>query len=547
LTERGRALEPAALATLRAGLRRARGKARLDLIVEAGEPAALVRGLPADELFFTIREIGLSDASELVRLASAQQFRTFLDLECWARDAVEPRRALPWLRAARAGALDDPRAAARWRGKLRALDPEMLALVLRGALRVHDLDEDPDPHLEREAILRTPDGRHVLEFLVDGAEYAAVRGIVDDLYAEEPLRATRLLASLRWELESELEESELRWRAGRLADLGYPSLEEALSWYARPPPHRPPRPGRPARPPGFWIDRVGSGSPLARAWARLPPEEQGRLELELVSAANATLVADAVDPGDLEAVRRSVESARALVEMGLDGEAAQDEERAAEVLRETSVKELFQRGFARILALRSRAERLFPRRGEGAHHGPALDPPLAEVVAALSQRRPAYFPGLEAPRAIWGTAAASSFEPRAFTSRRDVSRTEDALALAEELVALAGRLEIAPERAGEPRPSLVVLYLTALANERLGRGFSPTPIPAKDLPAAARALEGMDDPRLAAEGEPGEVLASMAGARAEELAPMREGAAPQPDLVTALLVSGQPAAGDLPS
>jgi hypothetical protein len=535
LTERDRAID---LAGIRAELGRVRGKARLALMLEAREPAALVRRLPADELYFTIREIGLSDASDLVRLASAEQFRAFLDLACWTGGEVEPQRALPWLRAARAGALDEPRAAARWRAKLHALDHEMLALVLRETLRVHDLGEDPDPHLESGSFLRTPDGRHVVEFLVGGAEYAAVRGIVDDLYAEDPFRATRLLSSLRWDLRSELQETELRWRTGRLADLGYPPLEEALSWYARPPSRPAPRPGTPARPPGFWLDRVGAGSLLARAWARLPPEARGRLELELVTAANAVLVADSVDPADLEAVRRSVETARAFVEMGLDEEAAHDEERAAEVLGETSVKALFQRGFGRVLGLRSRAERLLPGHGEDARPGLALDPPLAEAVAALSRRRPAYFPGLEAPRETWGTAAAGAFEPRGFTSERDVSRAADAVALAEGLLALAGGLEIAPERAeGSRRPSLVALYLTALANERLGRGFSPHPIAAEDLPAAARALERIEDPRLAAAGEPGIVLADMATARAAELAPLREGAAPRPELVTALVLS----------
>ena len=537
MTERPRhTLEPAALATIRADLRQATsGKARLALMLDAREPAALVRGLPPDELFFTIREIGLSDASELVRLASARQFRTFLDLACWTGRKIEPRRALPWLRAARAGPLDDPRAAARWRAKLRALDHGMLALVLRDALRVHDLDEDPDPYLERDSFLETPDGHYIVEFLVDGAEYASVRGIVDDLYAEHTLNATRLLSSLRWETTSELEETELRWRTARLADLGYPALEEALSWYARPPPRRASWPGAPARSPGFWMDRVGAGSLLARAWARLPPEEQGHLELELVTAANAVMVADAIDPGNLQAVRRSVETARAFVEMGLDEEAAHDEARAAEVLGETSVKALFQRGFGRVLGLRFRAEHLLGR-DEGALPAPSLDPPLSEAIAALSRRRPAYFPGLEAPRETWGTAAAGAFEPRGFLSEREVSRTADALALAEKLVALACRLKIVPERLEGPRPGLVALYLTALANERLGRRFSPRPIPAADLPAAARALERIDDPRLAAEGEPGEVLAGMAEARAAELAPLRDGAAPRPGLVSALIV-----------
>jgi hypothetical protein len=81
------------------------------------------------------------------------------------------------------------------------------------------------------------------------------------------------------------------------------------------------------------------------------------------------------------------------------------------------------------------------------------------------------------------------------------------------------------------------LYLTALANERLGRGFAPRPIAAAQVPAAARALGDLEDARLASRGEAGHLLASMARARAEELAHVRDGAGARLELVTALWVA----------
>jgi Family of unknown function (DUF6178) len=353
-------LSPAALAQARAGLAAARGRRRLDLILEERNPGALVRALPADELYLTISDIGLGDAVELVQLASAKQFRTFLDLACWTGDRVRPRSALPWLRAARIGSTDSPRAAARWKAKVEALDAEILALVLRDTLYVHDLEQDPDPRLTTDRFLRTPENRFLVEFLAEGAEYVAVRGLLDDLYAEDPFRASRLLSSIRWELPSELEETALRWRTGRLADLGYPSREEALSWFARPParPQAQAPAGPPARPAGFFLERIGAGSLLARAAATLGEDAREHLELELVTAANASLVADSVDPGDIEAVRSAVEASRALIEMGLEESAGSDDARAAEVLAATALKSLFQRGFARVLALKWRAEKL---------------------------------------------------------------------------------------------------------------------------------------------------------------------------------------------
>jgi hypothetical protein len=428
-------IDPAALARARADLATATGKRRLDLILEQRDPAALVRALPGDDLYFTIREIGLGDALELIHLASPAQFRTFLDLACWAGDRLDPRKALPWLRAARAGALASPRASARWRAKLAALDVEVLHLTLRETLLVHDLEQDPDPVIQGDRFMRTPEGKYVLEFRAEGVEYVAVRGIVDDLYAEDPFLATRLIASIRWDLPSELEESALRWRTARLADLGYPSLDEALSWFARSTTRSPPPAGTPARPPGFYLERFGTGSLLSSAARRLPPEAQEHLELELVTAANASLVADRVDPGDLESVRAAVVTGRAFVEMGLEEVAGRDEEKAAHVLATTAVKALFQRGFGRVLALKWRAERLLASGSAGTREKPSLDAPLGEMLSALARRRPLYFPGIELPREEWGTPMAAAFQPRGFLSSAEIARTAEALARAEEIVA----------------------------------------------------------------------------------------------------------------
>jgi len=425
--EADRRLELAELREARTALAAARGKARLDLILDAKDPQALVRALPADDLYLTIREIGLADAAPLVPLASAAQFKVFLDLDAWPRGGFDARRALPWLRAARSGAHLEPRAAARWARKLADLDPEILYLVLRATLRVTDLEQDPDPELTSDRFMRTPEDKFVVEFLVDGAEYAAVKGVLDDLYAEDPFKATRLLSALRWELPSELEETALRWRSGRLADLGHPALDEALSWFARPPRAHGEAPGTPSRPAGFWLAPLAGGTLLGRAGARLEPLDREALELQLVTAANAVLVADGVDPGDPERVREAFEAARATLELGLEKLAGSDEAAAAEVLATAPLKRIFQEGFGRALELRWRAERIVARAGgvEG------FEPPVREALEALLARRPRYFPGIEAPREEWGTPLAAAHEPRPFRTPGDLARTAAVLDEAE--------------------------------------------------------------------------------------------------------------------
>jgi len=531
-------LDAATLTEARRALRQAHGRERLELILGSENPAALVHALPADELYFTVCETGLADAATLVQLATPEQFRIFLDLASWRGDRVKPREALPWLRAARAGYLESPAAEARFRAKVEGLDLEFLDLVLRASLEVHDLEDEEDPLLESERFMRTPEGRFIVEFKVDGAEYASVRGLLDDLFALDPFRATRLLSSIRWELPSELEETALRWRSGRLADLGYPPRAEALSWFSRPLPGATEAPaGLPSRPGGFFLERFGLGSLLARAAGQLTQTERDRLELDLVTASNAALVADLVDLQDLEAVRRAVEMARAFVEMGLAEASAGDEARASEIVARTPVKTLFQRGFGQVLALKWQAERLFASGRAGSPATPFFDPPLGEALSALARRRPLYFPGLDEPRERWGSPYEAALEARPFANALEVARTRDALALAEGLSSLADRLGLGPRGEGPLAPRLSTLYLTALAHERLGRPFAPAPLFARDLVPAAHALRALDDARLAGPGEAERLLAALVRAKDEELAQLREGHVPAAEQVSALWVS----------
>jgi hypothetical protein len=228
-----------------------------------------------------------------------------------------------------------------------------------------------------------------------------------------------------------------------------------------------------------------------------------------------------VEVGDPQAVREAFQAARALLELGLekrlrDGGRPLDAAGAAVELAETPVKRIFQEGFGRVLELSWRAERILAG-GTGTREAPLLDAPLGEALLALSSRRPRYFPGLESPREEWATLAAGAFEPRAFLSAAELDRARWALDLADGLLQLARSLGLAVSLPGTPAPRLTALYLTALANERLGRGFAPEPLAPAELPAAVAALGEIDDPRLASAGEAEKLLLELARSRAREL------------------------------
>jgi uncharacterized protein DUF6178 len=221
----------------RHALQAARGKEKVDLLLSAPDPEALVQSIPEHDLYLAVLEVGPDDAAELVALSSPDQFRHFVDLGAWPRrdEGPDPRAVLRWLHLAREGAGHSDRAHQRYLDKLGRLDAELRSLVLRKALRVHDLQEEQEPAIvDPGRTFRTPEGRYVVEFLPDAGEFGTLKQLLDDLYAEDVLGTTRLLESLRWEVPTELDETARRWRDGRLRDLGFPELDEALAFYAPP-------------------------------------------------------------------------------------------------------------------------------------------------------------------------------------------------------------------------------------------------------------------------------------------------------------------------
>src|SRR5437660_186792 len=94
------------VAVSRAMLATARGRKKLDIILDAPDPKAFVRQLPAEDLYFAIREIGQEDSAEIIALASAGQFRSFVDLDVWREGLPDSQRILGWLELVAEGATE---------------------------------------------------------------------------------------------------------------------------------------------------------------------------------------------------------------------------------------------------------------------------------------------------------------------------------------------------------------------------------------------------------------------------------------------------------
>ncbi|RJS20701.1 hypothetical protein DRW03_18640 [Corallococcus sp. H22C18031201] len=479
------ASSPLAPRELRQRLMQLAPRQRMDAILDSPDTRALVRSLPAEDLYVTIQEVGLADSTELVQWASPAQFRTFVDLGGWKKDALAPHDILTWLRAARGDELED------FLRKVHALDLEVLEYLLKEFSVVHDLEENPDVNPEGMT-LETPEGRYLVEIKAEGVEMSAMRALLNDLIAENPFESVRLMEAVRWELPSEMEEAAFQFRRARLSDLGFPSLEEAMSLFSRVEVGPRPQGG-----PGTALVATGGHIDyLEAAFRELSDVERMNAEDELREVANAVLVAELEDPGDLEAVRRVSETVRDSLSLGLEQLSGSDPARAGDVLRDTPMRRVFQTGFTLTLQLKFRADRLFKQPLARVEDVPLLLPEETAALEALRRKR---------PRRALRVAGA---EPVPFRSLRELASSEAVLTRAEGQVAVFAALLGGTEgsarevvaRFGVPLPILGIerLLAAAVAMAVLEERVHVRPVPqGRVVELGQRLFEGTPDaPRL---------------------------------------------------
>jgi hypothetical protein len=480
---------PSALAVNRARLATARGRRKLDVILDAPDPRAFVRQLPAEDLYFAIRDIGLEDAIEVVGLASPGQFRSFVDLDAWDGGVPDPQRVLQWLElAARARASD-------FRTKRAGLDAELILSVLKAFTIVHSLEEEEDPVLTSSNYLRTAEGKYVVEITAEDATGITVRRLIEDFIAEDPFTATRLFEAVRWESTAELEETALRWRTGRLRDMGFPEFEEAIRIWSPPPagwmPHSSPVDLGPiAGVPALLLTASTGPLFLDRVVERLPDTNRPLFNEGLIYLLNCAIVADGIEPRALDLARDTLTATRDMLSLGLELSADGDEEKALAILGSTPPVELFRVAVGRVRALAREAAEAAKPVSFGTAGATALDPPESEIVAGLRRKRPQFYD--PAPP---GSPPRREGDRRAYRSRADLAAAEAVLQRVRALGAALGVLGLdaagvvaLAEASGRATTAVTVgqILLTAAVEG------SPrvTPIPAGELSRLCGLFQG---------------------------------------------------------
>ncbi len=456
---------------------------RQEFLLSAKNGVAIVRALSSETLLYTLKEIGLHDAVGLLAMASPEQVRDLLDLDCWRKDRLDDGRVTNWLML-----LDESGSSklAEW---ILHADIEFLVLLIQRrfeVVRKVDVEEEPDFD---ESKYFTFDDQYLLRFR--GESEPILYLLLEQLRTLDYRMYLHALENSLFELEGGLEEQAFRWRAARLEDRGYPKYEEAqalfrfippdsisLQAYPRPPDTLHPATGDdPIRPPDHALALLAEPTSFfSLVLASLPRQTIAQVGQELAYLTNSIVTAEARDTGEVSEIRRCVGMAHDYVNIGLSYAAKEDEVAAHELLQTTQMRPFFQIGWGLLQRLQQQAGLMATQLEESGMSAweSYLDPPFREMYAGLRRREPLFFVGLETPGEIVS---------RRFEHLSEVRQVESLLAQIPTWFQVFRRWAILPEEKAPEGVGLAALWNTAFARWVLENQLTLHPLNRAELQA----------------------------------------------------------------
>jgi hypothetical protein len=422
---------------------------RLRVILNSDRAGDLVKALPREEVFLTLKAVDEEDGLPVLALTSPEQLRFILDIELWNKGLIDEDRVVAWLHSLLA--CGETKVAEF----VRTSDPELLTLVMRKLVCLVPNEEGVAIPEGLPSIM--PDEFFtILSKLPEETENIGL--LLRILRQMDRNFFYALLFQVHGASEDETLETALRWRDSRLEESGFLDFDEAIEIYgyigeedartmARVPPGVYGRTEAAVAPaptfPALLVERRTFFYDVIRSIE--DSELRDRLRRDIAFTLNRLLVADAENIGDLESIRQALARLFGLVNVGLLFLTDGGKDDAVGVLRDLPLRDLFQIGFSRLTDLKRRAadlaRRFWPEwRAQGFGF---LYHPLDEVMKGLMMRVPQYY--------VLPTAAGAGL--RDFETMDEVGATRRAL---EEIEVVA---EVCFDRIGIPRPHQARLEL----------------------------------------------------------------------------------------
>lgn len=354
---------------------------KLSLILGDREGRELTRAMQPHEFYWLFKESGAPGAMELLGLASPEQCVFILDMELWSGWSFSEDKAVEYLEYIMQGSEE------HFLELLPHLDFNLLSLFLGRELIVAggigDINSDEERQTDWD---HTFDDVFLIKFRNPGHAETIGRFVELVCRLDNPLYAS-LMESVSGEVDIESEEECYQIKSGRLADLGFPPLDEALQIYSRINPATF-EPGHSKELlqaveattlPGTFL----TGRTFLERVMLLADSELFRMELNYLI--NTALVADEAHLADMAQMRSVVERVYGYLNIALEYLSEGDEAKGAAIISGEYLKRLFQLGFSLVLDLKYRADKL----GEA-------DYAVGKALSGLKTSRPRYYRGLDA-------------------------------------------------------------------------------------------------------------------------------------------------------
>jgi hypothetical protein len=454
----------------------AQGKDRLQYLFLSEHPEQLVQKLPELEVFLTLKEVGERDALELISLTTPEQFQYCLDLEFWKKDRLDPEKILYWME------LLIEAGEKKVTQFIQTADPEFVTLLLKNFIIVSVLEEE-ELEMSDQISLFTLDHFYYIDF--KGIKTQEIfEPFLKMFYRVDGEAYRRLMDSLIYEIDSELEETGYRLRNGRLSDYGFPAFEESLEIYRFVNPEtlrqkaqkenfgemRNREEAERSNIP-FYLTFREEGPFFSTVLNKIgAPEERDRLEQEITSLCNKAIVAEGIELSNIAGMERAIKKVHHTLNLGLQYLSREDEVKGIEVLLTLPVLKIFQCGMGTTFLLKKRTEAVLngPWFGGERENLSFVDRPYSEKFEGLLMKRPA----------LYGQDGYGDFK-----DLRDLKEAEIFLDSIEAVTRFLGdRLNVFPGRLKESDWSSVypqewreitfsTLFLTAFANQILKGRF----------------------------------------------------------------------------
>ena len=378
------------------------GNDRLRLLQLSNNFEKLVRAMPAPEVLFTYEEVGIENALPVIAATSHDQFTFLTDLFCWDNDIIDSKASVEWIEIlADCGDF-------KIRDWLNRVDPEWFIVLFKSLVNIYKIDEEGEiPDYLNEKQIFTLDGVYYFECVIPRMTNA-LHKILTIFRDEHPESYGEMMEAVIWSDFTEIQSHAAHFRQSRLAEWGFPDLDEALEIYQyftpaerktvveelekelkewaefSAAPHYPIK----------FQDRTGF---LADCLPHVHDQPRlARFANELMLLANKVQVADAMkELGVLENIIRSSQKTTGLVTLGLAELSGGDPQKAAELVGRVHTERLFQIGFSQVQDLARKAKKLAKQAHitRNTHFIEELESPDREILIGLLKPQPKYFIG----------------------------------------------------------------------------------------------------------------------------------------------------------